>query len=166
MVANCLVTVLLLSSYAAAAYVPPFTRDVGASGLVRTSPYCDFFDVALQALLERHVARSGPLATPDGTDELTDSLVSGEAGSLGVEMALLGQIGRSAGCSGVGGVCRLELAGHLQQVRTDGIEPVVVGQTVVGLECVEEVEPGLRTAGHGDRNGVIQRDHRVVGELH
>ena len=53
------------------------------------------------------------------------------------------------------------VAGHLQQVGADGVEPVVAGHALVGVERAEQVEPGPRAVHHRDRDGVVERDHRV-----
>jgi hypothetical protein len=60
-----------------------------------------------------------------------------------VEVALLGQVGRPPGRRLVGVAGSGAVAGQLQQVRADCVEPVVAGDPVVGLERAEQVQPGL-----------------------
>jgi hypothetical protein len=61
---------------------------------------------------------------------------------------------------------RVALVGHLQQVGTDGMQPVAPGYPLVGAEPGQRLEPCPRAAHHGRRDGVIQPHHRVVGQLH
>ena len=54
-----------------------------------------------------------------------------------------------------------DVAGHLVQVGADRIEPVVPGEPVVAGKGFEHGEPGFRPVDHRDRDGPVQRDHRV-----
>ena len=57
-----------------------------------------------------------------------------------------------------------EPAGHLQQVSADRIESVVAGQQLASVQGLQQVESGLRTLHHRDRDGAVERDHGVVGD--
>jgi len=81
-----------------------------------------------------------------------------------VEVALLREVGRAPGRRLEGAARRRAIADHLQQMPTDGVEAVVVGKPSIGLELVDEGEPRRRAAGHGHRDGVVQRHHGVVGD--
>ena len=80
-----------------------------------------------------------------------------------MEVALLGQVGGAPGRRQVGVAGPGAVAGQLQQVGADRVEPVVVGDPLVGLELAEQVEAGPRALRHGHRDGVVQRHHGVVG---
>jgi hypothetical protein len=93
-------------------------------------------------------APSVPLTRDVGTTgSLRTSLVVSEAGSLGVEVALLWEAGGLPGHRQVGVARRHGVAGHLQQVRPDRMQPMVPGDPLIGLELPEQVEPcaGPRT---------------------
>ena len=65
------------------------------------------------------------------------------------------EIGVARGCS---------IAGHLEQVGADRVEPAVVGEPRVRLELPEQVEPCPRSVHHRGRDGMVQLDERVVGQ--
>ena len=67
-----------------------------------------------------------------------------QPGRPGVQVALLREVGGPPGRRQVGVACRGRVAGHLQQVRADRLQPVVRGDPLVGLQAREQMEPGLR----------------------
>ena len=101
---------------------------------------------------------SVPLTRDVGTTgSLRTSLVVSEAGSLGVEVALLWEAGGLSGRRQVGVARRHGVAGHLEQVRPDRMQPTVPGDPLIGLELPEQVEPCAGASDHGHRDGVVQR---------
>ena len=55
----------------------------------------------------------------------------------------------------------LDVAGELEQVRADRVEPVMPGDALVVLQRRQQLQPGLRAARHRQRDRVVERDHRV-----
>src|SRR5579859_6791811 len=94
------------------------------------------------------------------------SLIAGEAGGLGVEVALLGEVGCLGGCSQVGVARGRVVAGEFEQVRGNCGQAVVVGYPFVGAECGEQFEAGVWAVHHGYGDRVVEPHDRVVGELH
>ena len=47
-------------------------------------------------------------------------------------------------------------------MRPDRGEPVVFGDASIDLKLIEEGEASRRAAGHGDRDRVVQRHHRII----
>lgn len=78
-------------------------------------------------------------------------------------IALLGEARRSARGGAIVVDCPLVVAGHLQEVRADGIEAVVAGEALV--ELVEERKPRFGTVGHRGRDRLVERHDRVSGHL-
>ena len=62
----------------------------------------------------------------------------------------------------VGLTRRLAVPGHLEQMRPHRFQPVVTGDPPVGFEPSEPLEAGPGALGHRDRDGVVQRHHRIV----
>ena len=78
-----------------------------------------------------------------------------------VEVALFRKAGRAARRVAVARAGGLDVAGHLEQVRAHRVQAMVFGHPVVGVERVEQGEPGTRAVHHCDRDRTVQRDHRV-----
>ena len=55
------------------------------------------------------------------------------------------------------------LARQLEQMRADGVEPVMAGDAVVLVERVEKLESGGWAVHHGGSDGMVEQDHGVVG---
>ena len=55
----------------------------------------------------------------------------------------------------------LRVASHLEQMGTDGVEPVMARQRSV--ERLEQLQAGGRAVGHGRRDSPVERHHRVAG---
>jgi len=78
------------------------------------------------------------------TARLRLSVVSQPRGSV-LEVALFGEAG-GATCRGpVGGAGRCVVTGHLQEMRADGVEAVMLGDSVVVVKRPQQVESGLRS---------------------
>jgi hypothetical protein len=60
----------------------------------------------------------------------------------------------------------VQVAGHLKQVGSDGVEPMVSAERPVVAESAEQLQPRGRSSRHGDRDGVVQRRHRALVRLH
>ncbi len=54
------------------------------------------------------------------------------------------------------------IAGELEQMSANGVEPVMARETVVRVQRLEQVEPGGRAMHHGGGDGVVEQDHGVV----
>jgi len=78
----------------------------------------------------------------------------------------LREAGGAVGGGAVRSACGRIVPGHLEQVGAHGVEAVVVADSFVGLELVENIETGLRTVNHRHCDRVVQRDHGIVRELH
>src|SRR5215472_17050118 len=110
----------------------------------------------------RYVGAGGPLRT--SIEE--ESPIIREASGLGVQVALTGEVGRPPGGCQEGIARSRAIAGHLQQVRPDRVEPVVLGDPFVCLERVEKVQPRTWASGHGHCDGVVQRHNGIGGDPH
>src|SRR6266496_2607044 len=82
-----------------------------------------------------------------------------EPGGPRLQIAALGEAGGEPRGPLVAGAGRVMLPGHLQQVRTHRVEPVVAGHPVIGVQRREQVEAGLRPVRHRDGDGAIECDH-------
>ena len=54
----------------------------------------------------------------------------------------------------------LHVADAAQQLRPRRVQRLVAVQPRIGLQLVEDREPGLRAGGERDRDGAVDRDHR------
>ena len=59
--------------------------------------------------------------------------------------------------------CGLAIPGHLEQMRAHRVEAMMPGQSSVGVERSEQLEPGRRAVHHRRGDGVVERHHRIVG---
>src|SRR5512133_2991542 len=84
-----------------------------------------------------------------------------QPGSSGLEVALLGET-RGPACRGLVAVSGSgTVAGHFEQMCADCVEAVVLSNVLVGVECPQQVECGLRAPHHRDRYGAVERDHWI-----
>ena len=78
-----------------------------------------------------------------------------------MEVASLRQVGRAICRSQVRIACPRDVASHLLQVRAHRMQAVVLSQSGISLELADQVESSLWPLRHADRDGMIQRDHRI-----
>jgi hypothetical protein len=78
-----------------------------------------------------------------------------------LEVAAFGDACRRACRTSVTRESGRALAGHLQEMRSDRLQAVMPGHTAILVESAKKIEAGLWTPHHGDRDGVVKRDHRV-----
>jgi len=78
----------------------------------------------------------------------------------GLEVALLGDAQGAAGGQTVGGMCRLPVTCHVQQVCADRVDAVVTGERGVGFRRCELLETRLRAVDHRDGDEPVEGDHR------
>ena len=55
-----------------------------------------------------------------------------------------------------------EIACFLEQVRAHGVQPVMCGQLAARGQLIQQIEPCGRAVHHRDRNGTVERHHRIV----
>ena len=68
-------------------------------------------------------------------------VVRGQASGFGRQIIALRYAGRPCSCRAIAGDCGLALAGHLEEVAADGIEPVVAGHPRIGIEGLISFKP-------------------------
>lgn len=88
----------------------------------------------------------------------------GEPGCLGGEIVPFGNARRSARSGEVVRNRGLMIPGHLVQMGSNGVEPVVTGQPSVVVQGPKELEPRAWTLHHCSRDSVIERHHGIIGD--
>jgi dihydrofolate reductase len=82
-----------------------------------------------------------------------------QPGGSRFEVALFRDAGGAACRGSVAGASGGMVAGHLQEMCSNRVKAVMVGQPFVGIQRREEVESGLGSLHHRDRDRLIQGDH-------
>jgi hypothetical protein len=57
----------------------------------------------------------------------------------------------------------LMVSRQLQQMGANGVEAMMAGESSIGVERIQQIEPSGRAVRHGCGDGVIEHHHGIVG---